>query len=112
MLAPARCALRDRIDGLQTQVSTAEAEAETARAAAREAVQAADALRKEEARIASARAVGAAQGRGGGGVEKSRPYRAAGWRGSQRVGKAVAPRVVPILTEPQPERARNASLCN
>jgi hypothetical protein len=38
--------LPDRIDGLQTQVATAETEAETARTAAREAAQAAEALRK------------------------------------------------------------------
>jgi hypothetical protein len=38
--------LLDRIDGLQTQVATAEAEAETARTAAKEASQVAETLRK------------------------------------------------------------------
>jgi hypothetical protein len=67
--------LLDRIDGLQTQVATAETEAETARTAAREATQAAEVLRKTggEAEL-RARGLWRVSGEHGGGSDDIRPW--------------------------------------
>jgi pyruvate-formate lyase-activating enzyme len=72
---PGRAARLDTIDGLQTQVATAETETETARTAAREAAQAAEVLRKTGAEAElRARGFWRVSGEHGGGSDDIRSW--------------------------------------